>query len=823
MMRFLYLLFILPTLLMADAPEPVKWSFSYNKISDGVYDLIYTASIEEGWNVYSQFIDEGGPVPTMITYEDLGGATLDGDATEAGHRKEGIDPIFEMQVIKFLSDEDFVITQRIKTSDIEKSISGYLTFMCCNDEKCLPPSDVDFSYNFSSEDRAAIQQSQPSPTSTDVINLVDRSPVQWSFAIEEGEDDTYYLVYTSNIKEGWTVYSQFLDEGGPIPTMIIYEDEDNIELIGKGVESGHKKEGHDAIFEMQVVKFLADEPYVIRQQVRLKDVTKPVKGFLTFMTCDDEQCLPPTDVDFVLSPSGDHDVAATEDSKPVLTGDNVIDQVRPRLKETYAAPLADCGETNTQSTNLWWMFIFGFGGGLLALLTPCVFPMIPLTVSFFTKDTKRKGWVNALLYGLSIIVIYVTMGLLITGLFGADALNSLSTNWIANTLFFIIFIAFAISFFGYYEIQLPSSWANKSDQMADKGGLIGIFFMAFTLALVSFSCTGPIIGTALVQSATSQAGPLVVMLGFSIALALPFGLFAAFPAFLNSLPKSGGWMTSVKVVLGFIEVALAFKFLSVADLTSHWGILKYEVFIGIWIAVALGMAGYGFGWIKFPHDGPLKKISPRRWVFSLGSLALAGYLATGFMYNDTVQSYNSPKLLSGIAPPSNYNIFLDPPSIDASIKDKYPSYSKCANNIDCFKDYDEGMAFAKEKGKPVLLDHTGHGCVNCRKTEEYIWIDDRVRSKLNDDFVLISLYVDDREPLDEVLISKSRQKKLRNIGNKWSDFQIVNFDQASQPLYVMLTPNEEVMSIPRGYKEGVDGYLNYLECGLETWKAVSVR
>ena len=648
-------------------------------------------------------------------------------------------------------------------------------------------------------------------------------PVTWSFSLEEIGGDKYNLIFKADIDDTWTVYSQYIEEGGPVPTTIWYENEDIIEKIGEAAESGHKKTGMDPVFEMEVIKFLDDEPFVITQEIKVKDSTQKLKGYLTYMTCDDERCLPPTDVEFIFDfaagkASLDDGIGAADLAS--LDG-NVIDQVRPQIKETYEEPLTDCGDTGEKKSSLPWMFFFGFLGGLFALLTPCVFPMIPLTVSFFTKDTKRKGWVNGLIYGLSIVVIYVSLGLLLTAFFGEEALNRLSTNWIANTIFFLIFMAFAFSFFGFYEITLPSSWSTRSDQMADKGGFIGIFFMAFTLALVSFSCTGPIIGTAIVQAATNAIGPAVVMLGFSLALALPFGLFAAFPAWLNTLPQSGGWMNSVKVFLGFIEVALAFKFLSVADMTNHWGILKYEPFMAIWVVVAIGMALYSFKLIKFPHDSPGRKLSTSNWVLGLGSLALALYLGSGFLYNDEVKSYNSLKLMSGIAPPANYNFLLPEPELDPLIKAEFPSYHKCANNIDCFKDYYEGLAFAKQEQRPVLLDFTGFGCVNCRKVEEHIWVDQNVRSKLNDDFVLVSLYVDDDKELEDVYISKTRRKKLRNVGNKWADFQIVNFKQNSQPLYVMMTPEENVIAPPRGYKEGIDEYLEYLECGLNTFKSQS--
>ena len=652
------------------------------------------------------------------------------------------------------------------------------------------------------------------------------NPVSWSFDLEQINEEEYDLIYTASFDSPWTVYSMYLEsDEGPIATSVWYDTEGVIETLGDAVESGNMKTAMDPFFDMNVSKFLGDQDYVITQRVKVIDPSRPLKGYLTFMTCNDERCLPPTDVDFSFDfeKGGAQIESVIDDSDLADMEGNIIDQTRPRLKESFKDPIASCGEESTANNSLMWMFIFGFLGGLFALLTPCVFPMIPLTVSYFTKDTKRKGWWNGTVYGISIIVIYVSIGLLITLLFGEEALNRLSTNWIANSLFFAIFILFAFSFFGFYEITLPSSWSNRSDRMADKGGLIGIFFMAFTLAIVSFSCTGPIIGTAIVQAASNQVGPFTVMLGFSMALALPFGLFAAFPAWLNSLPQSGGWMNSVKVVLGFIELALAFKFLSVADMTNHWGILRYELFMGIWVLVALGMALYGFGLIKFPHDSPIKRLSPRRWAFSIACLILAGYLSTGFVYKEETNSYNSLPLMSGLAPPSQYNFFLPESDIDQEIKSKYPSFSKCANNIDCFKDYYEGLSFAQEKGRPILLDHTGHGCVNCRKTEELIWVDDRVRKMLSEDFVLVSLYTDDDKSLDEVLISKPRKKKMRNIGNKWADFQIVNFGQNSQPLYVMITPEEQVIANPRGYKEGVQDYVDYLECGLENFGAISAN
>ncbi len=894
---------LLPLLFFAIAQaqvlDPVKWSFEARHVSGDEFDLIYSAKIDKGWFIYSQYLEsDDGPVKTSFEYEGKDHFDLVGKNKEIGKKKEGFDELFGMNVIKFGDKVNF--SQRVKMKDYSKPIAGYLTFMTCDDKRCLPPKDVDFSFKIEKkaetkpapkeetkpkpapkperaetkpapkpapapkptpapkadnnkvattttkpapkkepakapektvakkEDKPATKPAEPEPAPPSNTSG-ELKPVKWSFSQEKTGDKEYTLKYTAKVDKGWFIYSQYLEsDDGPVRTSFEYEEDSkkNIEFVGKNEESGKKKEGFDKMFEMNVVKYAGDVTFT--QKIKVKDDSKPVKGYLTYMTCDDSKCLPPTNVDFNFnlstgqSSAGDTGGSAVADAGRVMVG-NEIDQVRPVVKETYVTPVGDCGaEDNAAGQNMFWTFIFGFLGGLLALLTPCVFPMIPLTVSFFTKGSKDRasGIKNGLIYGLSIIVIYVAIGLLVTAIFGPEALNQLSTNWIANLLFFAIFVIFAFSFFGFFEITLPSSWTTKTDSMADKGGLIGTFFMAFTLALVSFSCTGPIIGSALVASATNTLGPLVVMLGFSTALALPFGLFAAFPAWLNSLPSSGGWMNSVKVVLGFLELALALKFLSVADMTMHWGILPYEIFMGLWILIFAGLTLYLLGFIRFPHDSPLKKLSPTRWGFALASLALTIYLCTGFGINSKTMNYSSLGLMSGLAPPANYNIFLpeyEETKPNPNIKSKYPSFTKCANNLDCFKDYYEGLAYAKEVNKPILLDFTGYGCVNCRKTEEHIWVEDQVWNKIDKEFVLVSLYVDDRKKLEEMLVSKSRQEKLRNIGNLWADFQIVNFEQNSQPLYVMMMPDERVLAKPRGYQEGVNDYAEFLDCGLGTF------
>lgn len=836
----LILLVLAASTMHAQILEPVKWTFGTESISESEHNLIFTAKIDEGWTVYSQFTSDDGPVPTELTFEDMKGATLDGAASEAGHKKEGLDKLFNVNVIKYLADEDFVMKQKIRVSDDTQPISGYLTFMTCNDKTCLPPTDVDFTFNVKNAGAGGSKSTDNAQSSGQDISITATAdaepqqnsgilkPVTWAMSKKKLSNNEYELTYRAKIKKGWAVYSLYMEEGGPVPTTITYENAEGAEMIGTAIETGNKKEGYDPMWKDEVenvIKFKSGKDYVITQKVKITDPSKPFTGYLNFMTCDDTRCLNPTDVDFdfgfgkVASNTSGETTADFAGMK--INADGKVDQRVPSIVETYTNPLSDCGKTEGKNdSSLLWLLLAGMLGGFAALLTPCVFPMIPITVSFFTKDTKRKGWMNGLIYGVSIIVIYVVLGLIITITLGPEALQALSTNWIANTAFFLIFLFFAGSFFGYYELTLPSSWSTKSDQMADKGGLIGIFFMAATLALVSFSCTGPIVGSALVAAAKGGfIGPLVVMFGFSFALALPFGLFAAFPAWLNSLPRSGGWMNSVKVVLGFLEVGFAFKFLSTADLTQHWGILKYETFMFILVTVCILIAAYLFGFISFPHDSPIKKLSTPRKALGAAFTALAIYLGFGFTVNEDTGIYNSLWLTSGFSPPVMYNMFLDKGEVDPEIKKRFPSFTKCANNIDCFKDYYEGLAYAKEIDKPVFLDFTGHGCQNCRRTEDNIWVDDKVRSTLNDDVVLISLYTDDKEELEQKLISAREDKRLRNVGLKWADFQVVNFEQNSQPLYIMMTNDEKVITHPRGYEGGIAAYQEYLDCGLKYYNA----
>ncbi len=615
-----------------------------------------------------------------------------------------------------------------------------------------------------------------------IFSQDDDDPVLWSHEIDKISDTEYDLIIKGSIFEGWHVYSQFTAEGGSLPSEFIYKRAgEDYELVGITEESETIKEYSD-IFEVEETFF--KQNLVFTQKIRLlKPEVRQIEVNLFYQVCK-EVCIP-ADIDFVFSLDGSAVVLEEKavDARSITIGD----QLKLDLKNKEL--LHDGNDSAMGSgSGLWSIFILGFLGGLIALLTPCVFPMIPLTVSFFTKQSRKKskGIFNALLYGFFIVLIYFLLSLPFHLFDSIDSqiLNTIATNVWLNIAFFLIFVFFAFSFFGYYELTLPSSWANKMDSASSSiGGAVGIFFMAVTLAIVSFSCTGPILGGLLGSTALAEGDVATNlsagMTGFGVALALPFGLFALFPAWLNSLPKSGGWMTTVKVVLGFLELALALKFLSNADLVGHWGLLKREVFLVIWILLFLLMTIYLFGLFRFPHDGPKQTLSKTRKAFGLVTLGFALYLILG------VAKVIDLKLLSGLPPPDFYSLF--------------EQQSECPLGIDCFKDFDEGVAHAKKVGKPILLDFTGWACANCRKMEENVWSDAGVYPLLKDDFVLISLYVDDGAELPEeqqfdYRFDSGRVKRIKTIGQKWGTFQTLNFGAASQPYYVLLSPELDVLN-----------------------------
>lgn len=650
---------------------------------------------------------------------------------------------------------------------------------------------------------------------------------KWSFRVEQTDSCEATLILKAVTVDKFHIYSQTINGAdGPIPTSFTFNHSPEYTTVGK-VKEGHAEEVFDQQFQMKLKFFHGETEF--KQKIKINTRKKfSITGFVTFMACDDEKCLPPTDIDFKfdLNEGKKKSCATTELAVPVNnatpTVTDTAQAVMPpeRIDSATAAAQNDsvftevaqlselepgCGDGTTTTAadkSMLGIFIAGFLGGFLALLTPCVFPMIPMTVSFFTKrsGSRQKGLMNALIYSISIIVIYVGLGFLVTVTLGSDALNDMASNVFFNMTFFIVFLIFAFSFFGAFEIVLPSWLVNKADSASDRGGLIGIFFMAFTLTLVSFSCTGPIIGTLLVEAAHngSYLGPIIGMTGFALALALPFGLFSAFPGWLNSMPKSGGWLNTVKVTLGFIELALAFKFLSNVDLAYHWGFLKREIFIAIWVII-FGMLGfYLLGKLKFSHDSDVKHISVPRLMFAIISLTFTLYLIPGI--------WGAPlKMISGFPPPEFYKEWVTE-----------KSSNHCPHNLNCYHDYDAGMAYAKTVGKPVMVDFTGWSCVNCRKMEDNVWSDPEVLKRLSDKYVLISLYVDDKEQLPEnkQYVSPTTGKKIKTIGNKWSDLQTNVYKTNSQPYYVLLDHQGKILAEPRGYTPDIKTYTKYLDEGL---------
>ena len=668
-----------------------------------------------------------------------------------------------------------------------------------------------------------------------------KDPIKFKTELTPLSDTEAEVVFTAAIDKGWHVYSTDLGDGGPISATFNVDNKSGVELVGKLKPVGKEVATFDKLFEMKVRYFENTAKFV--QKVKFTGGAYAIEGYLEYGACDDESCLPPTQVPFKFSgvaKAGNAAATKTEQSKAEQPEQKVVDkadkkeEATPVASKDSSAMMELVPATTTEaatdiqpavaSSELWkpvisdlqalgeehgqedmsWIYIFitGFLGGLLALFTPCVWPIIPMTVSFFLKRSKdkKKGIRDAWTYGASIVVIYVALGLAITLIFGASALNALSTNAIFNILFFLMLVIFAASFFGAFEIRLPSKWGNAVDSKAESTtGLLSIFLMAFTLSLVSFSCTGPIIGFLLVQVSTtgSVVAPAIGMLGFAIALALPFTLFALFPSWLKSMPKSGGWMNVIKVTLGFLELAFALKFLSVADLAYGWRLLDRETFLALWIVIFALLGFYLLGKIKFPHDDDDNKVGVTRFFMALISLAFAVYMVPGL--------WGAPlKAVSAFAPPmqtQDFNLY------------KNEVHAK-------FDDYDLGMEYARLNGKPVMLDFTGYGCVNCRKMEAAVWTDPKVSDLINNDYVLITLYVDNKTPLTEPvkIIENGTERTLRTVGDKWSYLQRMKFGANAQPFYVLLDNQGKPLNKSYAYNEDIPKYIEFLQTGLENYK-----
>ena len=626
--------------------------------------------------------------------------------------------------------------------------------------------------------------------------------IKWSASIEETAKEEKTLVLTAKIEPGWHMYDRNLPEGGPNSTEFLFNTLRGAERIGDFEADRAPEESYDQQFQMKLRWF--QTKVVFRQKLHVTDADNFALVVETrAQACNDETCLAPSGETFSF---GAETVAEADTTAAALTF-TPLDETETDIAKIYE-PVTDVlqayGDVSLRQANssLWMIFLFGFLGGLIALLTPCVWPMIPMTVSFFLKRTKkrREAIRDALIYGIAIIVIYLVLGVAITLLFGASALNSLSTNAIFNLIFFALLVFFAVSFFGAFEIVLPSRWTNRIDSKADSTrGALSIFFMAFTLVLVSFSCTGPIIGTLLVQAASMGQilGPMIGMFGFAIALALPFSLFAVFPHWLQSMPKSGGWLNSVKVVMAFLELALSLKFLSVADLAYGWGILDRETFLALWIVIFFLLGVYLLGKIRFPHDTPLEKIGVGRFFLAVISLSFAVYMVPGL--------WGAPlRAISAFSPPAytqDFNLY--------------------EGNVHAqFDDFEEGMRYAEKQNKPVLIDFSGFGCVNCREMENNVWIDPRVKKILEQDYVLITLIVDDKTALPEPIVVDDAGKKrtLRTIGDKWSYLQRTKFGASSQPFYIPVDHNGVPLSASYKRDLNVQRYIDFLQSGLKEYK-----
>ena len=800
----LYFILLMVSGLNAQILEPVKWNFSTEQISDTEFDLIFKADIEHKWHLYSQDIPMTPPA-TSFTFNPDDSYELIGKTKEESDVIEEYDPNFEM-TLKYYANEA-IFKQRVKVlSSTPAKVTGSLEFMCCDDTKCLPPTDVDF--NFELKPKGGEESAPPAQ------NIL--QPVKWKISTEKKEDHVFDIFFTATIDDGYHLYSLDVPEDGPLPTVFTFEEPKGYELVGGVVEVTKPFEEYDDVFEMNIKYF--EHEATFKQAIKLTSDEEeiPVTGEIAYMVCNDVGCVALyEDIDVVFDGKTDQQITAVEEE--------------PEIIESSSESM----DIQGKKASLWGFFLLSFLGGLAAILTPCVFPMIPMTVSFFMKEgeDKAKGKMQAIVYGLSIILIYTFIGSVLAVIAGPNIANWLSTHWLPNILFFLIFIIFAASFFGMFEIVLPSWMVNKSDQKADRGGILGPVFMALTLVLVSFSCTGPIVGTILVESAGGQVlKPIIGMFGFSLAFALPFTVFAFFPSLLQGLPKSGGWLNSVKVVLGFLELALGLKFLSIADQTYHWGILDREVYLAFWIVIFFLMGLYLLGKLKFAHDSDVPFVSVPRLMFAIITFSFVVYLIPGM--------FGAPlKALSGYLPPQathdfdlnkivrdNVKLYSgsggDNENKEICEKPKYSEFLHLPHGLEGYFDYDQAVQCAREQDKPIFIDFTGHGCVNCREMEANVWSDPKVLKRLRDNYIVLALYVDDKTklPKEEWIKSEYDGKIKKTVGKKDADFQITKFGVNAQPFYVLMGKDGNVLAQPRAYDLDVDAFIDFLDRGVKNYK-----
>jgi thiol:disulfide interchange protein len=834
---FFFSLFFMGQLgLHAQILDPVSWRASVEQEGDEA-TLIIKANIGEGWHLYSQHLpSDEGPIASEFTFTESSDFTTDGPVKE-GKFITHYDPNFEMDLNYF--EGRAVFKQKIKVnSSADFVIKGSVYYMVCDEEKCLPPKDVEIEFKVAGVSGAGDGNGQSAPQddeeetageeppSIEIGQIGDGSnptsgilnPVVWKFSSEEHAQGQYKLMLTATIDAHWHMYSQTLEsDEGPVATEVGFNLPDGLTLFGGVEEVGTAIDEYDESFEMNLTYYSDEVTFTQIVNVPEGKQLPEITGFVYYMTCDDSKCLPPKNVDFFIDlvdgTGGETAVEAPVDTASNAASGTPVSNRGPKQGlDCYSKQFED-GLEGDEEFSYWGFFILAFLSGLAALLTPCVFPMIPMTVSFFMKDgdNRAKAIRNGILFGASIIAIYTLIGTVFAVTAGAEAANFLATHWIPNVFFFVIFVIFAFSFFGMFEITLPGWIINKADKQADKGGMLGLFFMAFTTVLVSFSCTGPIVGSILVEASQGAfLKPLIGMFGFSLAFALPFSLFAIFPSWLNNLPQSGGWLNSVKVVLGFLELALGLKFLSIADQTYHWGLLDREVYLAFWIVIFTLLGAYLLGKLKFSHDSDMPFLKVPRLVMAIITFTFVMYLIPGM--------WGAPlKALSGYLPPMSTHDFDIPGQIRGEDEQpcedpRFGDMLHLPHGLSGYYDYTQGVACAKSLKKPIFIDFTGHGCVNCREMEANVWSDPDILKLLSEEFVVIALYVDDKTelPEDEWITSKYDGKVKKTIGAINADRQICDFNNNAQPYYILLDNDEEMLNHPHSYDLDIPTFKTFL-------------
>jgi cytochrome c biogenesis protein CcdA/DsbC/DsbD-like thiol-disulfide interchange protein/thioredoxin-related protein len=799
-----FVVLLLSSQIYAQVVDPVKWTYDLKKTGKNQYDLIFRANIEDGWHLYTQDIftsddpEKIAPNPLFFSFEaDKAYKTIGKTIPKAKAYKE-YDPMFEMELKYYKGKIEFV--QKVQILAEIPEIKGYIEYQLCDNAKCIF-LDTDFSFAVDYEPEEKNEETTEFSAFASVNEKEEAKqgildPVNWSYSVHISGDNEAELIFTAKIDDSWHLYAAYLTEGGPKPTSFHFEDPSLFEIIEEIREISKAHSTFDSLFGIDVRFFNKEAVFVMKIKFR-EDIPSELKGYVEYMVCDDKQCLPPVEKEFVFNLEQEGQAATSK---------------------------------NDTSKGLIAFFLLAFLVGLGGVLTPCVYPMIPMTVSYFMnqKSSRSKGRFNAVFYGLSIIFIYTVLGLIIAATLGPEFISILSTHWLPNILFFLLFTIFAASFFGMFELVLPSKWVNSTDKQADKGGLMGIFFMALTLVLVSFSCTAPFVGGLLVEAARGAViKPVIGMLGFSLAFSLPFTLLAFFPSMMGKLPQSGGWLNSVKVVLAFLILAFGLKYLSAADQAYHWGLLSRDLFIAVWIVLAFLLGLYLLGKIKFSHDSDMNHIPVMRFFLAIVVFSFAVYLIPGL--------FGAPlKAVSGLMPPMSshtFNImekdyvggktsetFVDQTNTKLCSDDiKYADFLHLPAGFQGYFDYDQGIACAKEQNKPVFLSFMGHACSKCHEMEAKVWPDPKVMQLLNEHFVIIALFTDDKSklPENEWYTSLYDGKVKKTLGKKNLARQIDMFSSNGQPFYAILNPDGLSLDCIHQYDLKVDNFIAFLEKGLE--------